>query len=442
MLAKKLVGEGPTVYDLEIISKDGRRVAVEVSTMLLYQGGQPVAVQGIARDITERRQLEEQLRQALKMEAIGRLAGGIAHDFNNILTVISGYSDLALRQINPGSDLSNKIKAVRKASQKATTLTQQLLAFSRKQILQPRVFNLNATITDIEMMLRRLIGEDIELITSLDQSLGQVKADPGQIEQLIMNLAINARDAMPAGGKLIIETGGVRLDEEYASRHTCVRPGDYVMLAFSDNGSGMDVSTQAHIFEPFFTTKEAGKGTGLGLSTVYGIVKQSGGHVWVYSEVGQGTSFKIYLPRVDLVVPKTDPHDDAVGLPPGRETILLVEDEEMIRAISREMLEMLGYRVLEAATGAAALSLSEEFRGEIDLLLTDVVMPGMSGSQLAERLVINRPSMKVLYTSGYTDEAIVQHGVLEEGTAFLQKPFSVESLARKVRSALNDKELF
>jgi CheY-like chemotaxis protein len=370
------------------------------------------------------------------MEAIGRLAGGVAHDFNNILTAISGYSDLALRQINPETNLAQKIKEIKRAAQRAATLTHQLLAFSRKQILQPKVLNLNTVVADIEGMLRRLIGEDIELLTILDPSPGQVEADPGQIDQVLMNLAINARDAMPRGGKLTIETSAVYLNEEYASQHTSVRPGHYVMLAISDDGCGMDEATKQHMFEPFFTTKEVGKGTGLGLSTVYGIVKQSGGNIWVYSEVGQGTTFKIYLPRLDMVVSETVPDTDPTALQQGTEIILLVEDDEMIRAMSREMLELLGYRVMEAATGEDAISLSDEFQEEIDLLMTDVVMPGMSGSQLAERLATRRPQMKVLYTSGYTAESIVHHGVLDAGIQFLEKPFTCQRLSKKVRDIL------
>jgi two-component system, cell cycle sensor histidine kinase and response regulator CckA len=439
MVGQKLSGKGPTIYNLEILAKDGRRVAVEVSTMLLYRDGQPVAVQGIARDVTERLQLEEQLLQAQKMEAVGRLAGGIAHDFNNLLTAITGYSDLTLRRLIPENPLRFNIEEIKKASDRAASLTRQLLAFSRKQVLKPKVLDLNAVVSDMEKMLRRLIGEDIELRTALDSELGRVKADPGQIEQVIMNLAVNARDAMPHGGNLIIETENVYLNEGYAASHIAVKPGAYVMLAITDTGQGLNEETQSRIFEPFFTTKEVGKGTGLGLSMVYGIVKQSGGNIWVYSEVDKGTVFKIYLPRVEEAVQEYKRYREVEEPVYGNEVILLAEDDLRVRNLLREALEGYGYRVLEAEDGSAALSVSERYEGPIHLLLTDVVMPKISGRELADRIVESRSEIKVLYMSGYTDESIVHHGVLDAGTPFIQKPFEPVALARKIRKLL-DKE--
>jgi PAS domain S-box-containing protein len=437
MLAKKLEGEGETVYDLEIVAKDGHRVAVEVNTRLLYQDGVPVGVQGIARDVTERKLLEDQLRQSQKMEAIGRLAGGIAHDFNNLLTAVTGYSELSIRQLQPEDPLRLNLEEIKKAAQRATSLTRQLLAFSRKQVLQPKILDLNSVIAELEKMLRRLIGENIELRTVLAPELDAIKADPGQIEQVIMNLAVNARDAIPGGGKLTIETENVYLDEEYASQHLGVAAGHYVMLAVCDTGSGMDDKTQNQIFEPFFTTKEVGKGTGLGLSTVYGIVKQSGGYIWVYSEIGLGTTFKIYLPRADegqaVYKPTPKPEED----PQGSETILLAEDEQAVRHLLREILNRKGYQVLEAANGGAALLICERHQGPIHLLLTDVIMPEMSGRELKARLTQIRPEMKVMYMSGYTDDAIVHHGILDSNIPFLQKPFTPQALTRKVREVLD-----
>jgi PAS domain S-box-containing protein len=437
MLARKLADEDLTAYDLEIIAKDGRRIAVEVNTRLVYQNGAPVSVHGIARDVTERKQLEEQLRQAQKMEAVGRLAGGIAHDFNNLLTAITGYSDLTLRRLAADDSLRRNVEEIKKAGERAASLTRQLLAFSRKQVLQPKVLDLNAVVSDMEKMLRRLIGEDIELRTVLASELGSVKADPGQIEQVIMNLAVNARDAMPNGGNLIIETENVYLNEGYATSHVAVNPGAYVMLAVSDTGEGMSEETQSRIFEPFFTTKEVGKGTGLGLSTVYGIVKQSGGNIWVYSEVSKGTSFKIYLPRVDDAAQVYKRNHDVEAFLYGTETILLAEDDKLVRRLVRAVLEGYGYRVLEAEDGSAALSVSEQREEMVHLLLTDVVMPRMSGRELADRLAQSRPETKVLYMSGYTDESIVHHGVLDIETPFIQKPFEAEALARKIRDLLD-----
>jgi signal transduction histidine kinase len=384
------------------------------------------------------RQSQEQLLQSQKLEAVGQLAGGVAHDFNNLLTAIIGFSQLGLDQLAENDPLRRNLDEIKNASERAASLTRQLLAFSRKQVMQPQVLDLNSVVPDMEQMLRRMIGEDIELRTALQPDLGNVKADPSQMEQVIMNLVINARDAMPSGGKLTIETVNTDLDETYARHHVAVVSGAYVMLAVSDTGIGMDEETQNHIFEPFFTTKELGKGTGLGLSTVYGIVKQSGGTIWVYSEVGKGTTFKIYLPRVDERAEEYKNPVAAAQLPKGNETILLVEDADLVRRLAKEVLENNGYRVQEAATGTDALRIGEQTQEPIDLLLTDVVMSEMSGRELANRLTSLRPEMRVLYMSGYTDDAIVHHGVLDEGINFIQKPFSPYGLALKVREVLSD----
>jgi two-component system cell cycle sensor histidine kinase/response regulator CckA len=420
-------------------TKDGRLVTVESSANpILDRHGNITGFLAIQRDVTERKQLEEQFRQAQKMEAIGRLAGGIAHDYNNVLTIVTGYGQLLLEELPEKSPLRLQVAEVLKAAERATGLTRQLLAFGRRQVLAPRVLNLNDVVANLESMLRRLIGEDIELVTTPGRKLGRVKADPGQIEQVILNLAVNARDAMPQGGKLTIETSNTRLDEHYANLHGPVQPGSYVMFAVSDTGCGMDAETQAHIFEPFFTTKEKGKGTGLGLATVYGIVKQSGGYIWAYSEVGRGTTFKIYLPRIH------EPVEAAEGAPVesasagGSETILVVEDDSAVRSLVRSVLESRGYSLLLAHNGEEALELCRQHEGPIHLLLTDVVMPGMSGRELAERLTPIHREMGVLYMSGYTDDAIVHHGVLDAGMAYLQKPFSPETLAGKVRSVLDE----
>ena len=380
---------------------------------------------------------EEQLRQAQKMEAIGQLAGGVAHDFNNLITIITGYCQLLLKGLDPDDPRRAHIEQINQAGDRAATLVRQLLAFSRKQVLQPRVLNLNEIVEHTQKMLGRLLGEDIELAAILDPQLGQVHADPGQLEQVLMNLAVNARDAMPHGGQLTIETANVELDEAYARRHAAVQPGFYVMVAVSDTGSGMDAETQAHLFEPFFTTKEAGKGTGLGLATVYGIVKQSEGSIWVYSEPGQGTTFKIYLPRVDQPGKTVGEEQAPQAVPRGAETILVVEDEEALRELACLTLREYGYTVLEASQGDEALQLFAERQAPVDLLVTDVVMPGLSGPELAEQLTSRQPQMKVLYTSGYMSHAIVRDGVLKAGTPFLPKPFNPDDLARKVREVLD-----
>jgi len=386
------------------------------------------------------RQSEKQLWQSQKMEAVGRLAGGVAHDFNNLLTVIKGYTELMLTDLKPSDPLRPEMEEVQKAADRAAALTRQLLAFSRRQVLAPKVVNLNYLVEDMNKLLRRLLGEDIELAIKLADDLGCVKADPGQIEQVIMNLAVNARDAMPKGGKLTLETANLELDQAYSREHVMVKPGAYVLLAITDTGSGIDAETLSHVFEPFFTTKEQGKGTGLGLSTVYGIVKQSGGYIWPYSEPGLGTTFKIYLPRVDEMAEREQAR---AQVPPGlggKETILLVEDEEGVRGLTRQLLQRHGYTVLEAEHGQDALLLCERYSGPIHLLLSDVVLAQMSGRELVERLIPLRPEMRVLYMSGYSDEAIVHHGVLKPGTAFLQKPFTTESLMRKLREVLDAKK--
>jgi PAS domain S-box-containing protein len=389
-------------------------------------------------DITDRKQLEEQLRQAQKMEAVGRLAGGIAHDFNNLLMVIQGYADLLADRVPTGDPLRRNAEQIQMAAQRATSLTRQLLAFSRKQMLAPKVLNIQAVVSDMEKILRRLIGEDVALETSSAPDLWLIKADRSQIEQVILNLAVNARDAMPQGGRLTIEAMNVELDASYAHPPAVLSPGKYVMLAVTDNGSGMDAETQAHIFEPFFTTKEKGKGTGLGLATVYGIVKQSGGYVWVYSEPGRGTSFKIYLPRIEDAQPggTRDRKPDTLSLPRGSETVLLAEDEKGVRELAREYLEMSGYTVIEAENGHMALELAAMHAGQIHLLMTDVVMPGISGRELADRVGQIRPGIKILYMSGYTDQAVVHHGILETDAVLLQKPFTAATLAAKLREIL------
>jgi two-component system cell cycle sensor histidine kinase/response regulator CckA len=417
--------------------KDGSVIEVEVAASPLVFRGRPAWL-ALVSDVTEKRSLEAQLLQAQKMESIGRLAGGVAHDFNNLLGIITGYGGLLRQRVSKDPRLAKYVEDIVKAAERAAGLTHQLLAFSRKQVLQPRILDLNAVVGETEKMLRRLIGEDIQLVTVYDDHLGTVTADPGQVNQVLMNLAVNARDAMPRGGRLMIETGNADLDRTYASHHAEVEPGRYVMLAVSDTGHGMSPEIQARVFEPFFTTKEAGKGTGLGLATVHGIVKQSGGHIWVYSEPGQGTTFKIYLPRADA------PHAQEEVAPPmegpsprGAETILLVEDEASLRGLVRECLEAAGYTVLEARHGVEALEISDRHPGPVHLLVTDVVMPLMSARELVEAARASRPEIRVLYMSGYTDDAVVLTGVLAANIPFLQKPFTDLMLARRVREVLD-----
>jgi two-component system cell cycle sensor histidine kinase/response regulator CckA len=427
----------PLEVEETVVSEDGPRRYLSIRFPLNNAEDQPYAICDISTDITTYKALEEQLRQSQKMEALGRLSGGIAHDFNNLLTAIIGYSEFVLCKIDKSDPLCGYIGEIEKAGHRAAALTTQLLAFSRKQILQPQSLNLNVLVADLNKMLHRLISEDIELVTKLDADLELVKADQGHLEQVIINLAVNARDAMPQGGTLIIETANVQLNSEYASSHMGVAAGEYVMLAVSDTGSGMSKDTQARIFEPFFTTKEKGEGTGLGLSTVYGIVKQSGGHIWVYSEMDHGSTFKIYLPRSEGTA-GTETVAGPAKAYPGSEIILLVEDAEPVRQLTRMILETNGYTVLEADCGKEALWQAQGYGGEIALLVTDVVMPEMSGIAVASTLGLTRPEMKVLYLSGYTEEVVNRHGLLNQGVAFLQKPFTPETLAREVRRVLEE----
>jgi PAS domain S-box-containing protein len=425
--------------------KDGTTTVVRISGNSVANGPEGVVFELFAEDVTERRALEQQLRQSQKMEAVGRLAGGIAHDFNNLLMVISGYSEFLLERLGAEPHLRGPAQEIARAAERASSLTRQLLAFSRKQMLAPRIVNLNDVATENIKMLTRMIGEDIDLVMVPSPNLWPVRADAGQIEQVIMNLAVNARDAMPSGGKLTIETSNVALDEDYARFHAPLRPGDYVMIAISDTGAGMDSDTQSHIFEPFFTTKGT-KGTGLGLSTVYGIIKQSGGYIWVYSEVGRGTTFKIYLPRIastgetaaQVAAPGFSNNDVRNNnVEPGTETILLVEDEANLRYLARQYLEKQGYKVIEAADGAVAMQIAVAHEKIIHLLLTDVIMPGMNGRELAQRISEIRPNVKILYMSGYTENVIGHNGMLDAGVRLLQKPFNLRDLKSKVREVLD-----
>ena len=442
-----LSGELPSArFERRLMHKDGRIVWADESVILLRDSatGEPIFYITHIVDITERKQaeaqqkvLEEQLRAAQKMEAIGSLAGGIAHDFNNLLSVILSYTGFLMKAVPEGDPSRSDLLEVKQAAERAATLTHQLLAFSRKQVLQSVRLDLNQVIKGVAKMLTRILGEDIELSIALEPGLGLVMADPGQIEQVLMNLVVNARDAMSRGGKLTIETSNKEIDAGYAARHDGMAPGDYVMFAVSDSGTGMDKETQARIFEPFFSTKGPGKGTGLGLSTVFGIVKQSGGSIWVYSEPGQGSSFKIYLPRLQAPLAAEDdkPQSNSVRLT-GTETILLVEDEEAMRRATERILVGAGYTVLAASDGDEGLEVGARHSGEIHLLLTDVIMPHRGGNDLAQELVKSRPSIKVIFMSGYTDDAIVNHGVLDAGTNFIGKPFTEDALIRKVQEVL------
>jgi two-component system, cell cycle sensor histidine kinase and response regulator CckA len=436
---------GTGVNEFRWIAKDGKVIWVEsVSVVIEDEKGEPIGSRGVTVDITMRKQAEEslreserQLRQSQKLESVGLLAGGIAHDFNNMLTAINGYSDLALRGLKEGDPLRNNLKEIRRAGERSASLTHQLLAFSRKQVLKPVVMDINVLITDTAKMLQRLIGEDIQLITDLDTKIGRVILDPGQFSQILMNLIVNARDAMPTGGKLSIETKNVFLEPAFTREHVEFLPGAYVMLEIRDNGTGMSDDTRQHIFEPFFTTKEIGKGTGLGLATVYGIVKQSEGNIEVYSEEGRGTTFKLYFPRVTEEVEKANNPNTLFDMPSGSEKILLVEDEELVRHLSRQILEECGYIVTEATNGVEALAICDS-DCELDLLMTDVVMPKMGGRELATKLALMKPDLKVLFTSGYTDDEIMRHGVIKINTNFIQKPFTPGELANKVREVLDN----
>jgi two-component system cell cycle sensor histidine kinase/response regulator CckA len=455
-LAGETVGIGPIWYDARGLEQAkagaGRRFAIETVAFPLIDASGGVAHVGLTfRDVTaetrlrdERHQLEalhrteEQLRQSQKLEAVGKLAGGIAHDFNNLLSVILSYTGLAVESLKPDDPMRADLDEAKRAGERAAELTRQLLAFSRQQVLQPKIVDLNSTLLDMQKLLGRLLGEDVELSIVNASRLGSIHADPGQLEQLVMNLVINARDAMPGGGKLTIETANVELDAAYAAEHLGLSPGPHVMLAVTDTGVGMDAATRAHLFEPFFTTKEKGRGTGLGLSTVFGIVNQSGGSIWVDSQLNAGTTFRIYFPRTavsqDVVEPSMPPKAANLG---GSETILLVEDEEQVRVLARTLLRRYGYNVLEAANAGEAFLLCEQHQAEIHLLMTDVVMPRMSGRQLADRLARERPGLKILYMSGYTDDSMLQRGVFDAGVSFLQKPITPTALVLKVREVLD-----
>ncbi|HEV2470719.1 MAG TPA: PAS domain S-box protein [Candidatus Sulfotelmatobacter sp.] len=427
-----------TSLEYRMRHKDGSWRSLESRASTIVKDGSVEKLVIVNRDVTQRKSLEEQFRQAQKMEAIGRLSGGVAHDFNNLLGVIIGYGEIVQEGTPAESPLRSCVDEMLKAGHRAAGLTRQLLAFSRQQVLDPRILDLNAVVRDMEKMLKRLIGEDIQLLTNLDPALVRVKADQGQIEQAILNLAVNGRDAMPNGGELTLQTSNFHMDEEFVSRYPYpVLVGDYLLFTVRDNGVGMDAATRARIFEPFFTTKEKGKGTGLGLSMVYGVVKQSGGYIDVMSEPGSGTCFNIYLPKAEAAADSQKPSSELQVALKGSETVLLVEDETSLRTLSRHLLEICGYHVLEAENGTAALKISEECARNIDLLLTDVVMPGMSGRALADQITARRPEIRVVYMSGYTGQTVGQHGVLAEGSFFLPKPFTREALASKVREALD-----
>jgi two-component system, cell cycle sensor histidine kinase and response regulator CckA len=440
-LDQELIAGKRDHYQIEkrFIRKDGGVVWCQLNVSFIRGGQQerPFTI-CMVEDITERKRLETQFFQSQKMETIGRLAGGIAHDFNNLLTVIKGYTQLSLNHIQEGDPCRENIEEIKSAAERAAELTNQLLTFSRRQILDMKVLDLNTIVRGLEKMTGRIIGEDIEMFTVLDDRLGRVKTDPGQIEQVILNLVVNARDAMPAGGKLAIETANVVLDDTYARTHIGVTPGSYVMLSVSDTGCGISPEIKELIFEPFFTTKEEGKGTGLGLSTIYGIVKQSGGNIWVYSEPGRGTTFKIYLPRVEEETGALPVQDDTDHLPKGKETVLLVEDDPSLRALAARVLRYQGYKVLEATNGHEAIGIAREnVQERIHLLLSDVVMPHMGGRELVKRMKTLHSEIRVLFISGYTEHAITYHAGLKPGTPFLQKPFSPTALAKKVREVLD-----
>jgi PAS domain S-box-containing protein len=433
--AERSAGDTPKFGVWRLRKKGGAIIQAEITKHTFMLGGRVCRI-AVGRDITERLRLEEQLRQSQKMEAVGRLAGGVAHDFNNVLSVILSYGAMLLAEMKPGEPMRDDMEEIYKAGKRAADLTRQLLMFSRQQVLEPKVLDLNEVLASMDKMLQRILGADVDLISLPVPSLGRVRADPSSVEQVIMNLVVNARDAMPKGGKLTMETGNVVLDEVYAEAHLGVTPGRHVMLAVTDTGTGMDKETLTRIFEPFFTTKESGKGTGLGLSTVFGIVQQSGGSVWVYSEPGKGTTFKVYFPRVDAPVTTAGTSESPKTLQ-GSETILLVEDDDQVRVVARGILRKNGYHVIEARNAGEALLHSEKHPGLIHLLLSDVVMPQMSGPELAKRLARARPDMRVLCMSGYTDDSIVRHGVLEAKLAYLQKPITPEALTTRIREVLD-----
>jgi PAS domain S-box-containing protein len=438
MLADEFDGRSRSGVEARRLRKDGKLVDVGLwSAPLRDARGEIVAAMGMHADRTEHKRLEEQYRQAQKMEAIGRLAGGVAHDFNNMLTIILGYADVLRGELSQHDPMAEPVGAIEEAARRAAALTRQLLAFSRKQVLHPTLIELAKVVSGMESMLKRLLGEDISLLVKLQPDVAPVRADVAQIEQVIMNLAINARDAMPDGGQLTIETCNAAIDRDYAATQPGMRAGDYAVLAVSDTGHGMDADTKAHVFEPFFTTKEPGKGTGLGLATIYGIVQQSGGFVTVYSEVGLGATFRVYLPRAMEASPLAETGEPTARIEGGSETILLVEDENDVRRLASSMLRRQGYTVLEAASGGEALQLCERHAGPIDLVVTDVVMPQMNGRQMIDRLRIVRPLVKVLFMSGYTDDAIIRHGAVDQGQPFLQKPFTTKALASMVRQILD-----
>ena len=438
-LARIRTGESLQGRESAFVQRDGTHKSfLWNATRLTDSAGGSPQLLVIGQDISELRRLEHQLLLAQRMEGIGRLAGGIAHDFNNLLTAILGHAEMAQDDVAPTDPARGNIAEITRAAQRAADLTRQLLAFARRQIIEPRIVDLNGLVLNVDRMLRRLMGEDIELVTVQDPDLWRVRIDPGQFEQVLVNLAVNARDAMPDGGTLVIETRNVHLDDEFARQHTTVQPGPHVLLAVSDTGVGMDPEVLAHIFEPFFTTKEVGKGTGLGLATCYGIVKQNRGSIWVDSERAIGTTFRIYLPRAEAVLPASEPSEPhAVEQPRGSETVMLVEDEVLVRNLAADALRRHGYQVLSASTGLEALDLAGQVLHPIDVLVTDVVMPQMGGEQLAVRMLSERPTLKVLFISGYTDVAVLQHGALVTATALLQKPFTPGQLVHRVRELLD-----
>lgn len=431
-------GERVLSFETKRRHKDGRELDVVITiSSLLDAEGRMMGALKITRDITEKKQLEEQLRQCQKMEAIGQLAGGVAHDFNNLLTIILGYSQVAIENLAARHPVREYLQMIQEAGDRATALTEQLLAFSRKSVLQCRIVDLNAVVSDCEKMLRRLVGEDVEIACFLMPSLWQVMADASQVEQMILNLAVNARDAMPEGGKLTLKTANVEVDDTYCMAHHDLKPGSYVLLTVSDNGCGMDRQTQLRIFEPFFTTKETGRGTGLGLAMVYGFIRQTGGHIAVSSVVGRGTTFRIFLPRTEEARASPKPGPSQVLLR-GNETILVVEDDDGVRTLTRNVLHACGYNVFEAGVGEDAIRLAESRPEAIDLLLTDLVMPSMSGVKLAERLYAVQPAMKVIFMSGYTDDTIMRHGILNADCCVIEKPFTPHALSQKVREVLDE----